>query len=341
MINTLKKSINIGLGFSLLLSLSCTSTSFTPRMNFKRPFVKVFNQPLGWKTLPSMPEPRYNLQANTLGNKIYLSGGFNDQTILDTFERFDPQLNQWETLPPLPSPRYIHGSTVLNKELYLIGGYAFQSNPERLMQGQLPLRGALPTVDRYQPITGKWQSLAPLNEARYMPATTNFKGQIYVVGGAHKGVMSDTMEVFNPTTNQWTIHPTRLPNPWVWGQLVNDGRYLYLIGGSTREEKFMTGIQRFDPTTGQWQKNALPPMKTPRAGFSATLTKKGIYVFGGTNYEGFVGSNEYYSFKDKQWLSLPKLTPPRAGSSSVFFGKGFYLFGTDAWYTNNALYLGK
>src|SRR5690606_31066668 len=120
----------------------------------------------GWQVLPSMPEPRYNLQAVEVNGEIYTTGGLSN-TILSTFEKYNPQTRNWEKLEDLTSPRYIHNSLYLNGYLYLIGGYNLNESTIKLSTGQSS-RGALNSVERYSFSTGKWEKAASLKQSRFM-----------------------------------------------------------------------------------------------------------------------------------------------------------------------------
>jgi len=290
----------------------------------------------GWHILPGMSEPRYNLQATVIKGEIYLTGGLNDR-ILDTFEKFDPESGEWEKLPNLPQPRYIHSAVNLNDKLYLIGGYNFRENNLNLVKGQSK-RGAMSAVEMYDPETEKWTSKASLLQPRFMPGAVVFANKIYVAGGASNGKILDSVEMYDPEKNTWQLI-AKTPNPVVWGKLVTDNKYLYLIGGSTTENQYLESIDRFDPMTKTWTENYLPPPPVKRTASGVTINEKGIYVAGGSNEQGFVNNCDFYDFQQKKWFSLPSLNPPRGGIDLVSIAQGLFLFGTDAWYTNNTLFL--
>jgi hypothetical protein len=292
-----------------------------------------------WQVLNPMPEPRYNLQVTALQGKIYLSGGFNDRAVLDSFEVFEPASRTWQTLPPIPGPRYIHAAVALDSSLYLIGGYKLGAQTRQLLSGQALTRGAMGEVDRYDATTQRWEALPPLQTPRFMPAATVHQGQIFVAGGGgpERQILS-SIEIYQPQTRTWK-KGFELPEPRVWGQLLSDGRYLYWLGGINANKNYLSQIDRFDPQTGQWKMNAFPAMPVARAGFAATINAEGIYLVGGTNEQGFVAQADFLNFKTGQWQSLPPIQPARAGAGLVSDPQGLYLFGTDAWYTNNALFL--
>lgn len=300
-----------------------------------------------WQVQKGTPQPRYNLQANIINNEIYVSGGFNDRDILNTFERFNPQTQLWSALPAMPSPRYIHTASVLHQNLYVIGGYQFNASTASLLASltttplqNAPERGAVATVDRYNPATQEWSPVAPLRMPRFMPMSVSHQGKIYVAGGGDAGrQMLDSIEVFDPAAQLWA-QGEKLPDARAWGQLVSDGNFIYLIGGLNAQGQYMSRIDRYDTTQKTWQTNALPALPTGLAGFGAALTPQGLVVSGGTTPEGFKPETHVLNLKQPSgWQHIANMEPARAGLALVSTSQGLYAMGTDAWYTNNTLKL--
>ncbi len=333
----------LGLSSLLLIGACQTTLPLRNQTNFTQ------QQTQGdWQVQKGTPQPRYNLQANAIGNAIYVTGGFNDQDILETFERFDPQTQTWTALPMMPVPRYIHTASVLNQQVYAIGGYNFAQKTDNLIQsfsqaGALqpnPVgRGAIKQVDRFDPQTGQWSAVAPLQTERFMAMSETLGGKIYVAGGGDlQRRMLDSIEAYDPKTQQWQVIG-KLPVARAWGQLLSDGQSLFLIGGLNAGGIYTGQIDRYDTKTGKWQLNALPPLPEGRAGFAAAWTAQGIVVTGGTNPNGFQQQTLLLKPGESQWQNLPDLVPGRAGLDLVATPNGLYAFGTDAWYTNNTLKL--
>ena len=90
-----------------------------------------------------------------LNGKLYAVGGKDEKgSKLRSVERFDPKggpngLGQWEHVSPMGTKRWGAGVAVLDGKLFVIGG----------MNGAE--RGALPTVEVYDPSTETWSELSP------------------------------------------------------------------------------------------------------------------------------------------------------------------------------------
>lgn len=334
------------LGSALMGLFACQSAQPlpTPAALFQR------QSQTAWQVLKGTPQPRYNLQANAIGDAIYVSGGFNDQIILDTFERFEPQTQTWTALPKLPVPRYIHTASVLDQQVYVIGGFNFAQKTDSLIQSLTqpgsPARfllprgqGAINNVERFNPQTGQWSAVAPLQTERFMAMSESLSGKIYVAGGGdYQRRLLDSMEVYDPQQQSWTMG-AQLPEARAWGQFVTDGQSLYLIGGLNAGGQYTGQIDRYDPQTAKWHLNALPALPEGRAGFAAVWTAQGLIVTGGTNPNGFQQSTLLLKPGANQWQALADLQPGRAGLDLVALPGALFGFGTDAWYSNNTLKL--
>nr|XP_020476223.1 kelch domain-containing protein 8A isoform X2 [Monopterus albus] len=107
-----------------------------------------------WAQLPPMPTPRYDANAELLGNKLYVAGAWlkSEETVamktkradfaaaflrgrmvvagglghepsaLDTVEAFHSQKKKWEMLAPMTFPRCSTSSIVIRDRLLVVGG---------------------------------------------------------------------------------------------------------------------------------------------------------------------------------------------------------------------------
>lgn len=75
-----------------------------------------------WIKLADMPTAK-STSPITRNGLIYVAGGFNHQSALNVFERFDPKTNQWQSLAKLPHPVSAHSAVYAQNKLYLFGDY--------------------------------------------------------------------------------------------------------------------------------------------------------------------------------------------------------------------------
>lgn len=133
-----------------------------------------------WTKAATMPTAK-ETRAFVKGDYIYLLGGYNYRSGLDTFERFDPKLNEWTTLPALPRKISAHSVSVVEDKLFVFGDY-----------NELNLNYS------YDFNSQVWQKL----DVGYKPsrhnAATALADTIYVTGGniGGNGPFLDYVQVF-------------------------------------------------------------------------------------------------------------------------------------------------
>jgi hypothetical protein len=174
--------------------------------------VEMFDPLTGaWSTRTSMSVARAGLGAASLDNKIYTIGGstgtFRPESgiILDSNEVYDPQSNTWTTLAPLPTPVMGNSATIAyNGKIFVFGG--------------LSPTGTSNQTQIYNVDTNTWTTGAPLSTARFNAMAGLLNGQIVIFGGLYIAnyskngqaggySSSDRTEIYDPTSDTWTIGP--------------------------------------------------------------------------------------------------------------------------------------
>lgn len=179
-----------------------------------------------WTSKTAMPTWRIGIQANVVGDKIYLIGGMSDTEsgkIINVNEAYDPATDTWTTKQPIPTAVYLYASAVVDDKIYIIGGSAEPPNV------------VLDLVQIYDPENDSWSSGKPMPTAvRYASAgaTTGVFApkRIYVIGGLQSGSGLNLNQVYDPQTDSWTTGtamPTARYNLGL--AVVNDT--LYALGG--------------------------------------------------------------------------------------------------------------
>jgi len=212
----------------------------------------------------------------------------------------------------------------------------------------------------------------PMHHARANhTARTGPDGKIYVVGGESardvpdknhpwrpRGVVLDSLEVFDPETNTWTEKaPMHYARQMHAAAFAPNGK-LYVFGGYADTEVLegragdpdyneqrvvewdyhgrhpLSSVEAYDPKTDVWQE--VTPMPLPRQNMGAALGSDGrIYVIGG--FESYVGSTppqkdvQIYDPRTDRWAEGPPLYTPRGGHTAVATpgGKIYVIGGTN------------
>jgi hypothetical protein len=90
-------------------------------------------------------------------------------------------------------------------------------------------------VNRYNPATTAWETVAPMNYNRALAMSWVYDGMIYVAGGFDDYSDLASTEVYDPTTDTWTESAALFaPLPQTWwgaGDAIKHGDQLWLAGG--------------------------------------------------------------------------------------------------------------
>ena len=159
------------------------------------------NYKIKWTKCNDLPVGMSSSYATIIDDVVYIGGGYcpvdNEKWYIFMYHLKE---NKWTRIPTrLPQ---CGGVVVnINKKLTVLGGW--DSITYRSTNKVLTLQ------DHH------WTSLySDMNSARCRPAVSSHQHYIIVAGGKnHDNVMLDSMEIYNISTNQWTISKTCLPKP--------------------------------------------------------------------------------------------------------------------------------
>jgi N-acetylneuraminic acid mutarotase len=208
-----------------------------------------------------------------------LSGGASWQALRDSFA-YDPRTNKWTTLPPMPAgtERGSAAIGVSGTKIYFAGGM------RTLTPGPGGLHDTVDTVSSYDVVTGRWETLPSLPQARDHVGGAIIGRTFYVLGGRDRGQANvrDTVYAFDLRTRQWS---ERAPMPTPRGGIATAviGRKIYTFGGEGNHEPGSNDVfaetEAYDTGRDQWQQ--LAPMPVPRHGTAAVAVGDTIHIPGG------------------------------------------------------------
>lgn len=194
-----------------------------------------------WMPATPLPTPQAEAVAVALNGFLHIVGGrspatsrnshWRDHIDVDRHWAYDPRRDEWFERRPVPTPRNSAAGAVLGGLLYVIGG--------RTVRG-----GVLPTAEIYDPLSDRWDRIAPLpkSKSRKAPhgqaglAAAAWNGKIYAMGGewfddAGGGVYADMWE-YDPRADRWrAVAPMPRPRHGLGAVALDDG--IYVCGGAT------------------------------------------------------------------------------------------------------------
>jgi N-acetylneuraminic acid mutarotase len=241
-----------------------------------------------WSEAKPLPVAMNHPNVAAVGGRIYvlggLSGGASWQAVPDSFV-YDPAKDEWTALRPMPVGQE-RGSAAIGTRgarIYLAGGM------RTLTPGPGGLQDTLDLVSSYDVVTGRWDTLPRLPEARDHVGGAVVGGTLYVLGGRDRGQVNvrDTVYALDLGTKRWT---ERAPMPTPRGGIAAAavGGTIYAFGGEGNPAAGSNSVfaenEAYDVTRNRWRR--LDPMPLPRHGTAAVAVGGTIYIPGGGTTEG-------------------------------------------------------
>jgi N-acetylneuraminic acid mutarotase len=164
-----------------------------------------------WYPVSDMQMPRVGAVAGQLNKMLYVVGGYNgdprdevQDNLLSSVEKYNPETDSWSYVAPMRQARRFHGVALLAdggtrhamaqpwkgrpNRLLVLGGEEIKSDG---------WRGALSSVESYDPVADAWTDFAPLTKSRSSPKVTALDGKIYVMG-------TNSSECYDPAADTWS-----------------------------------------------------------------------------------------------------------------------------------------
>ncbi len=264
-----------------------------------------------WSSGAAMPVGVQWPMTGTIGNKIYVVGGYTATAAVADNQIFTPTTNTWSTGAAIPAATAQGASAVVNNILYVFGGSD---------NGGGTVTNA---VYAYDPATNSWSSKAAMPTARCSVTAVVEKNIVYVIGG-YNGSRLDTVESYNPATNKWTTEaPLLTGKSEISAGLI--GSTIVAAGGFASGG--VTGdTEGYNASTNTW--SALTPDSVHRNGACAATIGGDLYSSDGNdNSNNPLSVNEAFSLSANKWTTL--LTMPQAvtdAGPAVYQGQ-LYCFG--------------
>jgi N-acetylneuraminic acid mutarotase len=243
-------------------------------------YAEVYDQASNaWFQLPDLPAPVGGLHAATIGNRIYVAGGYyvlTPQAAIPTnaLWAYDTTTNAWDTsLAPMPAALATAAMASVRGKLYIFGGDNGDSDSNN-------------TTYEYNPATNAWTQKADMPTARENNVAVTFQDKIYVVGGLRVtpqgvGPSLKTVEVYDPVANTWTTK-AQLRIERASPGIATDGRFIYVYGGMVdfNGGDILDSVERYDPATNTWE-DVAEPMVTATVGPAFAFLMGRIWATGG------------------------------------------------------------
>jgi N-acetylneuraminic acid mutarotase len=259
---------------------------------------------VAWVTGSPLEEPRTEVAAAPLGNRIVVVGGFlasggNSRRV----DAYDPARDTWSRVPDLPVSVDHAAAASWRGRLVVVGGYGAD---------RAPLKAAFLYDGR------RWRRLpAPPEERAAAAAAATADGRVWVVGGRTRSGLATRALSLDLRTLRWRV--VRGPRPREHLAAATLRGRVYAIGGRLAGyDTNLATVESYNPGTNRWERN--PDLPDPRGGTGAAAVNGRIVSVGGESPPGTNRTVWALPRAARRWVQLPDLPTPRHGLGVVAFG---------------------
>jgi len=175
--------------------------------------------------------------------------------------RYKPVYNSWQDVAPMSYSRWGLCAVSLNGLVYAIGGHDERS------------RRGINVVERYDPNNDQWENAPFMCKKRCFASATVMDNKIFVVGGECNNLTLQNCEVYDPTTNTWSVLRAKLCVPRSNAAIANTRRKIFVFGGT-----FHNGtVECYDKDKEEWTEVRQCPSTMPFKFACTTLLPKALF----------------------------------------------------------------
>jgi N-acetylneuraminic acid mutarotase len=224
-----------------------------------------------WEVRHAMPMGLDHLSAATVGDRIYITGGYDRANATRAISRqtleYDPGSDSWSRRADMPFPRGAHGTAVVGGRIYVVGGLGPTSRDQAM-------------VMVYDPRADSWDTGAPMPIQSEHLAVSAVAERVLAISGRFKGILVD-VQIYDPRADTWESRAP-IPTPRSGIAAIAWMGAVYVFGGE------LPGVfadnEAYDLGADSWTQ--APPMPTARHGLAAGLVDGKFYLIGGGTVAG-------------------------------------------------------
>ena len=240
-----------------------------------------------WQAGPALPQPRHHAYLVSVGDKLFVFGGFVQEnggrwSASADILLLDETKSVWRNVAQLPKPLTETVAAVLNGKVHFVSG----RSPSGPKNAQWRDQADVNWHWVFDPLSFTVSKAAPVATPINSASAVALKQQLYMMGGRKVGGGNlALLQRFDLALSQWQ---QLAPMPQASGGLAAAalGQHILVFGG----EYFDNGggvyapVWQYDVTTDSWQQ--LGSMPLPRHGLGAVTLNNKVYVLGGATKAG-------------------------------------------------------
>jgi DNA-binding CsgD family transcriptional regulator/N-acetylneuraminic acid mutarotase len=191
--------------------------------------VEAYNPTDGtWRQAAPLPRPLHAYALAAYRGRLYLFGGRDDRSYVNTTYIYNPEKDQWEEGKTMATRRAYAAAASLGPHVFIIGGYDGQREQS--------------TCEVYDTEQDTWDTCEPLIQGRGGLGLVQVANQLYAVGGGWSNYLGFS-EKYNPETTGWTPFETPVSRQWRNLAAASSLSKFYVAGGWNGE--YLNGVWEY------------------------------------------------------------------------------------------------
>jgi N-acetylneuraminic acid mutarotase len=185
--------------------------------------------------------------------------GGNDGRVQNRVESFGLDSKTWSKMPKMSMKRdELAACLGPDGKIYALGGYGGGEN------------SCLSSAERFDFTSGKWEIIAPMNEARRALSAVALPDGIYAIGGYNGKEYVSSVEKYDFFSKEWVkIKSMNKARCTLSAVATADFNYIYAIGGFNGAA--LSSVERYDIAREEWEELNIPAMLQKRFMHSCIL----------------------------------------------------------------------
>ncbi|XP_071993242.1 kelch-like protein 12 isoform X2 [Engystomops pustulosus] len=249
-----------------------------------------------WSFLPSITRKRRYVATVSLGDRVYVIGGYDGRSRLSSVECLDYTSEEdgvWYSVAPMNVRRGLAGATTLGDMIYVSGGFDGSRRHT--------------SMERYDPNIDQWSMLGDMQTAREGAGLVVANGVIYCLGGYDGLNILSSVERYDPHTGHWShVTPMATKRSGAGVALLND--HIYVVGGFDGTAH-LSSVEAYNIRTDSW--TTMTSMTTPRCYVGATVLRGRLYAIAGYDGNSLLNSVECYDPVIDSWDVVTSMATQR------------------------------
>ena len=172
--------------------------------------------------------------------------------------------------------------------------------------------------------TLRWEINASLPTARSGFAAAAHGGQIYAIAGESDEGVTDVVERYDPSLDQW-ITLTSKPVPVTDVNAAVIGGKIYVPGGRLKSGELTDVLEVYDPLDDIWELSASLPF--PIHAYALVAFEGKLYLFGGSNGTTYLDVVLTYDPAKDEWDEQTPVPTARGYPGAVVSGNKIFVIG--------------